>query len=96
MLFAIVARDSTAPGTLEKRLAGREAHMKCILELKAKGVVVDGGALLDNDGRMIGSIVFCEAADRSGVDEYLAQEIYYQQGVWNSIEVTPFKRIQWA
>ena len=54
MQFTIIARDDTAEGTLDRRLANRAAHMERIHELKAEGVIIDGGAMLDDAGRMIG------------------------------------------
>jgi len=95
MQFTIIARDDTAAGTLERRLAVREKHMERIHAMKAEGTIIDGGALLDVDGKMVGSVVLCEFPDRASLDTYIASEIYYTDGVWKEIEVLPFRRVQW-
>ncbi|QDZ11945.1 YciI family protein [Devosia ginsengisoli] len=95
MQFTIIARDDTAEGTLDRRLANRAAHMERIHELKAEGVIIDGGAMLDEAGRMIGSIVLCDVPDRAALDALIASEIYYRQGVWKDIDILPFRRVAW-
>ena len=95
MQFTIIARDDTAEGTLDRRLANRAEHLERIHELKAEGVIIDGGAMLDEAGRMIGSIVLCDVPDRAALDALIASEIYYQQGVWKDIDILPFRRVAW-
>lgn len=95
MQFTIIARDDTAVGTLEKRLAAREKHMERIHAMKAEGTIIDGGALIDNDGKMIGSVVLCEFTDRTALDSYIESEIYFTEGVWKDVSILPFRRVQW-
>ncbi|CAN7554890.1 YciI family protein [Devosia sp. LjRoot3] len=95
MYFTIIARDNTAPGTLEKRLANRDEHLEKIHAMKAEGTIVDGGAMLDEAGNMVGSIVLCEFPDKSGLDAYMADEVYAREGVWGDIEIVPFRRVAW-
>lgn len=95
MQFTVIARDSTSEGTLERRLANRDQHLKRIHELKADGVIIDGGAILDADGKMIGSVVLYDVPDRAALDAVIADEIYYQQGVWKDLDVLPFRRVVW-
>ncbi|WP_273786050.1 YciI family protein [Brucella intermedia] len=95
MQFTIIARDDTASGTLERRLAARAEHMERIHALKADGTILDGGALIDDEGNMIGSVVLCEFPDRSELDAYIRSEIYFTQSVWKDISVLPFRRVQW-
>lgn len=95
MQFTLIARDDTTAGTLEKRLAAREKHMERIHAMKAEGTIIDGGALLNDDGKMIGSIVLCEFPDRAALKAYIDSEIYHVEGVWKDIEIHPFRRVQW-
>ncbi len=95
MQFTIIAHDGTAAGTLERRLAAREQHMERIHAMKAEGTILDGGALIDDDGKMIGSVVLCEFPDRAALDAYIVSEIYFTQNVWKDITVLPFRRVQW-
>lgn len=95
MQFTIIARDDTAAGTLDKRLAARDKHMERIHAMKSEGTIIDGGALIDDDGKMIGSVVLCEFPDRAELDAYIQSETYFTQGVWKDISVLPFRRVQW-
>lgn len=95
MQFTIIARDDTAAGTLDKRLAAREKHMEGIHAMKAEGTIIDGGALIDDDGRMIGSVVLCEFPDREALRAYIDSEVYFTEGVWKDLMILPFKRVQW-
>jgi uncharacterized protein YciI len=95
MQFTIIARDDTTKGTLDRRLAARAAHMERIHAMKADGSIIDGGALLDEEGKMVGSVVLCEFPDRKALDAYIESEIYFTDGVWKNIEILPFRRVQW-
>ncbi|NTH16586.1 hypothetical protein G6L99_31210 [Agrobacterium rhizogenes] len=95
MQFTIIARDDRATGTLDKRLAARERHMERVHAMKADGTIIDGGALLDDEGRMVGSVVLCEFPDKAALDTYMQSEIYFRDGVWKDIEILPFRRVQW-
>ncbi|WP_163268553.1 YciI family protein [Chelativorans alearense] len=95
MHFALICRDSKEAGTLEKRLAARDEHLERIHSMKAEGTIVDGGAILDETGEMVGSIVLCDFPDRAALDAYLESEIYAREGVWKDIEILPFKRVAW-
>ncbi|MCV9938292.1 YciI family protein [Boseaceae bacterium BT-24-1] len=95
MHFAIIARDSKAANTLARRLAARDEHLEGIHRMKAKGSIVDSGAMLTEDGTMVGSIVLCDFPDRAALDAYLASEVYAREGVWGEIEIVPFRRVAW-
>lgn len=95
MNFTIIARDSKDKETLSKRLAARDTHLALIHEMKAAGNIIDGGALLDDDGAMTGSIILCDFEDRTSLDGYLSKEIYATCGVWDNIEVLEMRRVQW-
>ncbi|QGY00851.1 hypothetical protein MMSR116_02220 [Methylobacterium mesophilicum SR1.6/6] len=94
MQYVIVARD--APSALERRLAARGTHMEGIRARKQVGEIVDGGAILDEDGHMVGSIVMCEFPDRASLDAYLADEIYAREKIWDDIQIYPFRRVDWS
>jgi uncharacterized protein YciI len=95
MQFVVLARDSAHPGTLDKRMAARPAHLEVIHQMKADGSVLDGGALLDAEGKMVGSIILCEFPDRAALDAYIASEIYKRDEVWGDIQILPFRRVPW-
>ena len=91
MQYLIQALDHTDPEALSRRLAVREAHINTINELKAQGHMHMGAALLDDDGKMIGSVIICEFNDRAELDAWLAVEPYVTGKVWEKIEVCPCK-----
>ncbi len=91
MQFLLVAYDGTDPGALERRMKVRQEHLEKIALLKKTGELVFGGAILDNDGRMIGSMVVYEFPDREALENRLREEPYITGGVWQKIEIHPYR-----
>ena len=83
MQFIIKAYDGE--GMLEKRLAVRPRHLEGMARLGAH--VICAGGLLDEAGKMKGSVLIMDFADRSELDGYLASEPYVQEQIWEKIEV---------
>ena len=50
-----------------------------------------GGAILDDDGRMVGSVALVDFPSREDLDRWLATDPYVTEGVWRHIEVRPFR-----
>lgn len=80
-----VVRAYDGEGMLEKRLEVRPRHLESINRIR-KHVVCAGG-LLDDKGKMKGSMLVMEFESRQELDEYLANEPYVQEHVWEKIEV---------
>ncbi|AYM14736.1 MULTISPECIES: YciI family protein [Agrobacterium] len=95
MHFAVIARDDKASGTLDKRLASRAEHMDGLRVMKADGRVVDGGAMLDKDGNMVGSVMLLDFESRADLDAYVATEPYQRDGVWGDVEIIEMRRVDW-
>lgn len=56
----------------------------------ASGKWQDSGALLDDEGTMIGSFIVCDYASREELErDWLCGEPYVTGGVWVRIEVHP-------
>lgn len=91
MQFLVLAFDGTDPEALSRRLAQREKHIALIDALKAEGHFLHGGAILNDSGDMIGSVLVCAFPDREALDEWLAQEPYVIGKVWERIEVMPYR-----
>ena len=70
---------------LEKRMAVRPRHLEGMKELG--GHIICAGGLLDESGRMKGSVLIMEFDDREGLDGYLRNEPYVQEHVWERIDV---------
>ena len=83
--FVVRAYDSK--GMLEKRLEVRPRHLEGMERIRQH--VVCAGGLLDDEGKMKGSMLVMEFESRQELDEYLANEPYVQEHVWEKIEVEP-------
>ena len=91
MEFALIANDGTDKDALARRLAVREAHMKLAQKMRDEGHFIHGGAMLDDNGQMIGSILVCDFPDRQALDAHLATDPYVTGDVWRNIQIIPFK-----
>ena len=69
----------------EKRMSVRPRHLEGMKKL-GKEIICAGG-LLDDKGRMKGSALVIEFEDRAALEEYLNNEPYVTEGVWQKIEV---------
>ena len=85
MQFIIRAYDG--PGKLEKRMAVRPRHLEGMKKLGRR--VICAGGLLDEAGKMKGSVLVVDFEDRSALDAYLASEPYVVERVWEQIEAEP-------
>lgn len=85
MQYVIRAYDGA--GMLERRMAVRPRHLENMNNIKGK--VICAGGLLDEAGRMKGSLLVLEFAGRELLDEYLAAEPYIREKVWERVEVEP-------
>lgn len=83
MQYIIKAYDGE--GMLDKRMEIRPRHLEGIERIKEH--VICAGGLLDDEGKMKGSVLIMEYENREQLDEYLANEPYVQEHVWQKIEV---------
>lgn len=83
MQFVITAYDGE--GMLAKRMEVRPLHLEGMERLKEH--LVCAGGLLDDEGKLKGSVLVMEFQNREEVDEYLASEIYVTEHVWERITV---------
>jgi uncharacterized protein YciI len=82
-----VVRAYDGKGMLEKRLEVRPRHLEGMERIRQH--VVCAGGLLDDEGKMKGSMLVMEFESRQELDEYLANEPYVLEHVWEKIEVEP-------
>ncbi|MBQ3479320.1 MAG: hypothetical protein IJH25_14245 [Clostridia bacterium] len=85
MQFIIKAYDGA--DMLERRMAVRPRHLEHMG--RVKGRVICAGGLLDDAGRMKGSVLIMEFDSRARLDEYLNSEPYIAEHVWEKVEVEP-------
>lgn len=91
MQFILIGYDGTDEGAMERRLKVREAHLENIAVLKKSGECLMGGAILSDEGKMIGSVIVYDFPDRKSLDEKLKEEVYISGGVWEKFEIKPFR-----
>ena len=83
MQFIVRAYDGE--GMLAKRMEVRPRHLEGMNRL-GKHIVCAGG-LLDEEGKMKGSVLVVEFADSADLDAYLASEPYITEKVWEKVIV---------
>ena len=83
MQFIITAHDGA--DMLEKRMSVRPRHLENLRNVNGK--VICAGGILDEEGKMVGSVMVMEFAGRDELDEYLKNEPYLQEKVWEDVSV---------
>jgi uncharacterized protein len=91
MQWLIIARDGQDPQAPGRRQAARPAHLENAARLQAQGHLLVGGALTDDHGNMIGSAAIAQFATRAELDRWLATDPYVTGGVWQDIQVLPYR-----
>ena len=91
MQFVITAFDDTDPAAPARRLAARQAHLDRVKLAREAGNIIAGGAILDDNGEMIGSTIYVEFESRQALDEWVNEDPYVSGGVWKNITVHPIR-----
>ncbi|GLY16756.1 hypothetical protein Kisp01_37710 [Kineosporia sp. NBRC 101677] len=89
--YLITAWDGTDEHALERRLAVREAHLAGAQVLSERGELLSGGAILDDDGRMIGSSMHVAFADEAAFRAWYDAEPYVTGDVWRDVSIRPMR-----
>jgi uncharacterized protein len=89
MQFIVTCYDGIDEKALERRLAARVEHLKSVEERFKAGEFLYGAALLDDEGKMKGSMMVVEYPSREELDNWLEVEPYVIGNVWKKIEVQP-------
>jgi hypothetical protein len=96
MLYAIIAED--VPGSLEKRMAARPAHVERLKALLAEGRLVIAGPhpLIDAEdpgpAGYSGSLIVAEFASRELALAWASADPYVAAGVYARVTVKPFRK----
>jgi uncharacterized protein YciI len=89
MQFVVTGHDGSDQEAVARRLAKREEHLKAADKMKQAGILKFATALLDDDGKMIGSILVVDYPKREDLDAWLKVEPYILGDVWRSVDVRP-------
>ncbi len=96
MQFLIVAYDGTDQDALQRRLNAREAHLTNTAKLKESGQFIAGGAILNEEGQMIGSTLYMDFEDREALQAWLQHDPYTTGNVWKDVEIKPIKLVDFS
>jgi len=87
MQFLLIGKDGKDDKAMERRLAVREAHIKLGDEMETSGERWYGCVMLDDNGKMIGSMAVMDFPSEKELQEWLKKEPYVVGKVWKTIEV---------
>ena len=83
MQFIVTAKDGE--NMLAKRMEVRPRHLENMERMQEH--IVCAGGLLDEEGKMAGSVLILDFASRGELDAYLEKEPYVTEGVWRQVDV---------
>jgi uncharacterized protein YciI len=96
MLYAIIGDDT--PGSLDKRLAARPAHLERLKQLQAEGRLVLAGPCPAIDSPdpgpagFVGSLIVAEFESLEDAQAWVGADPYVTEGVFANTLVLPFKK----
>ena len=89
--YLITAFDFTDETALERRMAARPSHFDTVKRLKGTNNYIVGGAILDAQGKMIGSSMIVQFEIDQQLSAWLAEEPYMLSKVWEKVDIKSFK-----
>ena len=89
MLFLVYSIDRSTEGK-EIRRRTREAHLRYVRDYKS--LVTYGGSLLNENGEMIGTLQIVEAVDRSALDQFLKDDPYNRENLFEKVIINETKQ----
>lgn len=89
--YLIIAKDGNDDEAFERRRNVRPNHLAGAKKLKENGNFVIGGAMLDDENNMRGSIMIVQFETQDDFQNWYDNEPYITGGVWREIEVKPFR-----
>ncbi|HZF74775.1 MAG TPA: YciI family protein [Acetobacteraceae bacterium] len=82
VILAWDGRDADAPA---RRQAARDAHFARVRPFAADGTLAFGGALLDREGGMVGSVAVTRHDTDEAARAWMADDPYVTGGVWRDV-----------
>jgi uncharacterized protein YciI len=89
--YLVTAYDYTDADAFQRRMNVRPHHLDGARELKANGNYVIGGAMLNDEGKMIGSIMIIQFETEEELQLWQQNEFYITQKIWESYDIKPFR-----
>ncbi len=89
--YVIIAQDGKDEQALERRKKVRPTHLAGARKLKDNNNFVFGGAMLDEEGNMRGSVMVVQFDTEEDFKKWYSEEPYITEGVWKVIETRYFR-----
>lgn len=89
MLFTVIRHDK--PNSVGLRQSQRPKHL--IYLERVTPCITSGGALLDDEGQQIGSILIIDVADRAAAEEFAATDPFVEAGLFARSYIAPFRPV---
>ncbi len=89
MLFAVIRHDK--PKSLSLRLSVRPKHLEFLKSVLVK--IMYGGALLDDEGMQIGSMLIIDVTDQAEADAFADNDPFVDAGLFATTSVHPFRPV---
>lgn len=89
MVFAVIRHDK--PDSVALRQVTRPRHLE-YLE-KVAHCIAYGGALLNDGGEQIGSILIIDAPDREAAEQFAATDPFVEAGLFAVTHILPFRQV---
>ncbi|PVV05222.1 hypothetical protein BB560_000271 [Smittium megazygosporum] len=91
--FLVTVRDFSDPDCINRRLSVREAHLTEAKKNYANKLISKPGALVDDSGKMVGSMIIYNLDSKEEVLEALKKDVYTSSKVWDlsTAQIDQFK-----
>ena len=89
--YLVTGYDHTDDGAMQRRRDVRPHHLDGAKALKENGNYILGGAILNDNGEMIGSVMVLQFENDEALEAWKQSEIYITQGIWETVDVKPFR-----
>ncbi|MFT3702702.1 MAG: YciI family protein [Agriterribacter sp.] len=89
--YVIIAHDGNDADALNRRMKARPAHLDTARKLKTNNNFIIGGAMLDKQQQMNGSVMIVEFENEEKLNEWMQNDPYMVNNVWQQVTVSLFR-----
>lgn len=89
--YLVTGYDYTDEGALQRRMDVRPHHLDNLKALKESGNFIIGGAVLNDEGNMIGSVMIMQFETEEELEAWKKSDPYVTQKIWESVDIKPYK-----
>lgn len=92
--YVIIAHDGSDADAPGRRNRVRPVHLDRARTMKAQNEFLFGGAILNEQQQMQGSVMIVQFATEEQFKAWYDSEPYITEGVWKAITVYPFRKAE--